>query len=172
MQLFRHAVAAVDAGVDEGSGVDGDVQLFSQMTHCFDMVGVIVGYEYGTDAVERNATFFQCFFYGADADSCINEYAICLGAQIIAVAAATAGQTYKFYFHVTVSCLNIKNAVNFSGKLTANIVKAKALSKQKPKFYVLFYLSACFFSFFRSIDSVILANSSRAMAAIRPMAAK
>lgn len=43
------------------------------------------------------------FFYSADANSCIYQYAICLCSQKVAVAATSARKTYKFDFHVIAS---------------------------------------------------------------------
>ena len=63
------------------------------------MVGMIVGDKHRQYPFERDAFVLKAFADGADAYTRIDKYAVRVGTQIIAVAAAATGQTHKLYFH-------------------------------------------------------------------------
>ena len=139
-------------------GVNRYIHLFPQMPYSLDVIRMIVRYKYGTYTFHQNIEIFQCFLDGTDADTGIYQYSIGISTQIIAVPTAATRQAYKSYFHVLSFFIKMQNAVNFYSKVTANIRKKEDIYRED--------------FFFLSMDSVIFANNSNAMAAINPIAAK
>ena len=59
------------------------------------MVGMVVGDEERPDHVDADAYFCQFFLNGAERDARVYQYAVCVGAQEVTIAAASACQAYK-----------------------------------------------------------------------------
>ncbi|MPN30751.1 hypothetical protein SDC9_178222 [bioreactor metagenome] len=75
-QLFGHAVAFVYSFVNARGGVNRYVKFFAQMSHGFYVIGMIMRNENAPKALHGYLYFFQCLFYGADSDACVNQYAV------------------------------------------------------------------------------------------------
>ena len=105
VKFLRHAIATIDSFMNTGSSVNGDIQLFSQASYGFDVVGMVVSDKNRTYHIHFNSYFLQCLFYGTHSNTRINQYSIFLCTYIITISATATCQTYKFYFHL----LNILN---------------------------------------------------------------
>ena len=99
-QSFGHTVTMPHAFVYLMSGIYGKAVPFTQMANCLDMVGMVVGDEYTLYAFQIEHTVFEYFFDGTDTDAGINQYSGVVGSQVVAVTAASAGQTHESYFHL------------------------------------------------------------------------
>ena len=96
--------------------INRNIQFFSQITHSFDMVSMIVRYKYRTNTIHQDIIIFQCFFDSTYADSGIYQYSIGFSTQIITVPTTATRQAYKFYFHVLSSLLKCKMPSTFTAK--------------------------------------------------------
>lgn len=69
--------------------------LLAQSADRTDMIGVVVRYEDTPDVFQRNVMKFQGMFDGAHADAGIDEEAVFISADIVAIAATTATHAHK-----------------------------------------------------------------------------
>ena len=90
-----HHEVAVDAVVDELCGIDWDVDFVAEVAGSLDVVGVVVRNQNGTDVAFLDAVFCHDFFQAADADACVNNESVGLGAQVVAVATTSTSETNK-----------------------------------------------------------------------------
>ncbi len=85
--------------MNPGGCINRDIQFLSQSTYSFDMICMIVRNKYRTYHFHTDTCFLQSFFNRPYCNAGINEYSIFFCAYIIAVATASTGKAYKFYFH-------------------------------------------------------------------------
>ena len=102
--------------MNTGGCINRNIHFFSQITHCFNMVSMIVGYKYRTDTIHQDIIIFQYFLDCTYTNSCIYQYPISFGTQIITVPTTATRQAYKFYFHVLSSLLKCKMPSTFTAK--------------------------------------------------------
>ena len=103
-QLLAHAVVAVDTLVDESRRVDRQVNAFAECAYRADMIGMIVRDEHTHDILKIEPHVAQTLLYLARRDARVNEDTPLTRAEVVAVAAATAGKApeYEFvFFHNT-----------------------------------------------------------------------
>lgn len=91
-QFAGNAVITVDAHVYHFCGVDGFVVVVGQMANGFDMVGVVVGNEYGIDVVQGKTVFFERLLQRSYANAGIYQDAGIAVLQKITISATATAQ--------------------------------------------------------------------------------
>ncbi len=96
LEFERDAVVAVNAGVDGGSGVDGDMDVLSESSDGADMVGMIVRDEDSHDVGEVEFHRAKTVVNLTRRDTGIDEDALVFGSEVVAIAGATGTETAKY----------------------------------------------------------------------------
>ena len=94
-----HAIAAVHTFMDGIGGVHRYACFFADDACRLNVVGVVMGNEKRFYRIHIDVHLRQMLFYSTKRNACIYQYAVCIGAQIVTIAATATGQAYKFYLH-------------------------------------------------------------------------
>ena len=114
-QFLAHAVVAVDTRVNLRRGVDRQFDPLAQGAYGTDMVRVVVRDEHAHDVPELQTHLVQVFLNGTGRDTRIDENTPPMRAQIIAVAAASAGKTPEYkpvFVHFTKSAAKVLKKID------------------------------------------------------------
>ncbi|CCY15274.1 unknown [Prevotella sp. CAG:755] len=95
--LSCDAVVLPYALMYKGSGVDGHVEFMAGHAGGLHVVGVVVRDEQGLDVRHGEAVVAEVFLDCADADTRIDQYAIAVGIEEVAVSTAPAAEADKFH---------------------------------------------------------------------------
>ena len=95
-EFHRNAVVAVDACVDVGCGINGQVDVLAETPDRADVVCVVVSNEDAHDVGEVQAHVFQAVVDITRRDAGIDEDALFFGPEIVAIAAASRAETAKY----------------------------------------------------------------------------
>ena len=96
LQLQRHSVVAVDACMDLFRRVNRQVDMLAQTTHRTDMVRVIVRHQHTHDVRKIQVHAPQAVVDLTRRDAGIDQDALLLRAQVVAIARATRTETAKY----------------------------------------------------------------------------
>ena len=96
LEFERDAVVAVDAGMDSGGRVNGEMDMFPEPSDRADMVGVVMRDENPHDVGEVEFHRTQAVVNLTRRDAGIDEDALLLGSEVVAIAGATRTETAKY----------------------------------------------------------------------------
>ena len=95
--LLVDAEIVDDADVDVLRAIDGQLEIVTEASYAFHVVGVVVGDEYVTGIRERDAILAAELAQHAQSDAGIDDESFAVSKEVIAVSAASASKTNEFH---------------------------------------------------------------------------
>lgn len=97
-QFFLYAIVMVYTLMDQASGIDRQVNAFTECANGTDMVGVVVGDEYTHDVAEIEVHLAEAFLDGTRRYAGIDKDTLLACAEVVAVTTTATGKTAKYDF--------------------------------------------------------------------------